>query len=431
MARAQTQYLDRYAEPEASVVGTVRRRFAHVLTIPAYGEGASLFDTLASVPSGSSGDVLTILVINGRIDSPPSTREANLAVLERLALEFGSGERIATGVHLTKHPRGALLLIDRATPGRELPVRQGVGLARKIGADVALSLWAAGSVDSPWIHCTDADAMLPVDYFTSTEGVGDAAALTYPFRHVEDTDEKRRLDALEYEISLRYYVAGLKFAESPYAFHTIGSALAIHAVAYSQVRGFPKRLAAEDFYLLNKLAKVGRVKPLGGEPIRLSARISSRVPFGTGRALGLAQQRDRSREPLLLYHPDVFIYLGVWKRTLDALANSGAASELGALLEKHAATRSGLDTDLLRAALTETGAWKAAETGAARRRTPEVLTRHLHDGFDGARTLKLIHALRAKALSSIPLSDALAIAPFLRWERPAGLEAARDELAAR
>jgi hypothetical protein len=45
--------------------------------------------------------------------------------------------------------------------------------------------------------------------------------------------------------------------------------------------------------------------------------------------------------------------------------------------------------------------------------------------------LKLIHALRAKALGSIPLSDALATAPFLRWERPAGLEAARDELAAR
>jgi hypothetical protein len=430
LSRAQEQYLDRYAEPEASVAGAIRGRFAHVLTIPAYGEGASLFATLASVPAGPLGDVLIILVVNGRSDSPRSIREANLAAIERVASEFGIGERVANGVRLTEHPRGALLLIDRATPGRELPARHGVGLARKIAADVALALWAGGSVQSPWIHCTDADVNLPADYFTSADRAGAAAALLYPFRHVADSDEVRRRDALEYEISLRYYVAGLRFAESPYAFHTIGSTLAVHTVAYSQVRGFPKRLAAEDFYLLNKLAKVGRVRDLDGEPIRLSARISTRTPFGTGRALGRAQQRDRSREPLLLYHPDVFLYVGVWKRTLDALAKRGAGSELAALFEEHAAARSGLNRELLRVALDETGAWKAAETGAARRRTPEVLAKHLHDGFDGARTLKLIHALRANALGSIPLSDALATAPFLRWERSSGLEAARDALAA-
>ena len=127
MSRAQAQYLDRYAEPEASLAGAIRARFAHVLTIPAYAEGGSLFDTLASIPAGSLGDVLTILVINGRVDSPDSIRETNRAVLERLESEFGSGERIANGVHLTEHPRGALLLIDRATPGRELPARHGVG----------------------------------------------------------------------------------------------------------------------------------------------------------------------------------------------------------------------------------------------------------------------------------------------------------------
>jgi hypothetical protein len=271
---------------------------------------------------------------------------------------------------------------------------------------------------------------LPVDYFAPAAEVGGDAALVYPFRHNEDADGRRRRDALEYEISLRYYVAGLRFAGSPYAFHTIGSTLAVHTIAYSQVRGFPKRLAAEDFYLLNKLAKVGRVRPLSGEPIRLSARISTRTPFGTGRALDRAQQRNRLREPLRLYHPDVFAYVGVWEQTLDALAKSGASAELAALFEKQAASRSGVDAELLRAVLAEIGAWEAAKTGAERRRTPEVRAKHLHDGFDGARTLKLIHALRAEALPSIPLNDALATAPFLRWDRAAGLEAARDELAA-
>ena len=54
---------------------------------------------------------------------------------------------------------------------------------------------------------------------------------------------------------------------------------------------------------------------------------------------------------------------------------------LAALLEERTAARSGLDTGLLRAALAEIGAWKAAETGAERRRAPEVLAKHLHDGL--------------------------------------------------
>ncbi len=65
-----------------------------------------------------------------------------------------------------------------------------------------------------------------------------------------------------YELSLRYYVAGMKFARSPYAFHTIGSSMAVSPVHYARVRGFPKREAGEDFYLLNKLAKLGSVLEL-------------------------------------------------------------------------------------------------------------------------------------------------------------------------
>ena len=54
----------------------------------------------------------------------------------------------------------------------------------------------------------------------------------------------------------------MKYARSPYAFHTIGSTMAVSANHYAKVRGFPKREAGEDFYLLNKLAKV---KTLGAQ----------------------------------------------------------------------------------------------------------------------------------------------------------------------
>ncbi|MBW2541306.1 MAG: glycosyltransferase, partial [Deltaproteobacteria bacterium] len=324
MSRPQDQYLDRYAEPEARKLGPLRRRFGHVLTIPAYGEGRELVQTLESIPAGALGDVLTVLVVNGRADAPASMQEANIAVLERLRANGGRGIPLAVNAAVHEHPRGALLVVDRATPGRELPPRHGVGLARKIAADIALALWSEGNVASPWIHCTDADAVLPSDYFeaAAAEVAGDSdAALLYPFRHTGATRE-----ALEYEISLRYYVAGLRFAGSPYAFHTIGSTLAIHALAYARVRGFPKRLAGEDFYLLNKLAKVGAIRSLGGEPIRLSARASKRTPFGTGRALERARGPESGIAPLRVYHPDVFSDLGAWLQTLDALAETGIAA---------------------------------------------------------------------------------------------------------
>ena len=425
MSRAEKQYLDRYAEPEARELGALRRRFGHVLTIPAYGEERELRKALASIPAGPLGDVLIVLVVNGRVDSPQSVRDTNLAMLEELRTAGGRGAPIAQNTALHDHPRGALLLVDRATPGRELPSRQGVGFARKIAADIALALWSEGRVASPWIHCTDADVALPTPYFeAATAGDSDAAPL-YPFRHADATR-----DALEYEISLRYYVAGLRFAGSPYGFHTIGSTIAVHASAYARVRGFPKRLAAEDFYLLNKLAKVGTIRSLDGEPIRLSARSSNRTPFGTGRALERARGRERDPAPLRVYHPDVFSNLGAWLQALHALAEVGDAADPADLLAKQIEGWPPADAERLRAHLDEGGAWAAARIGAKRCRTPATRVKHLHGGFDAFQTLKLIHALRASGLASIPLREALSEAPFVTARDGAPLEEVREQLAA-
>lgn len=442
MSRAQNQYLDRYAEPEARELGALRRQFGHVLTIPAYGEGRELRRALASIPAGPLGDVLIVLVVNGRVDSPQSMRDANLSTLDELRAAGGRGVSLAANVAIHEHPRGAVLLVDRATPGRELPPRQGVGLARKIAADIALTLWSEEKVASPWIHCTDADVALPTHYFeAATQGASTAlnassaeddppaagasdAALLYPFRHVDVTRE-----ALEYEISLRYYVAGLRFAGSPYAFHTIGSTLAIHATAYARVRGFPKRMAAEDFYLLNKLAKVGAIRSLHGEPIRLSARASKRTPFGTGRALERAQGREGDPAPLRVYHPDVFSDLGAWLQTLRALAEAGDTADPADLLAKQIGAWPSADEERLRVQLDAGGAWAAARIGAKRCRTPATRAKHLHGGFDAFRTLKLIHALRAGGLESIPLREALSEATFVTAREGAPLEEIREQLA--
>ena len=134
-------YLKRHAEPEAKAADRLEGAFGHVLEIPAYGEGEDLFTTLGSVPAGPGGNVLIVLVLNGRADSPAEVHDANEAARRRLARLGVRETRLSEEPPITAWdvPGGKLVLIDRAAPGRFLPQGQGIGLARKIGCDFALA----------------------------------------------------------------------------------------------------------------------------------------------------------------------------------------------------------------------------------------------------------------------------------------------------
>src|SRR5262249_19650925 len=149
------------------VAARISETFGHALIVPAYGEPDALFQTLGSVPAGPKGRVLILLVLNAREDSPTPVHEANDAVRRRLAQEVPSQASLSESPPITAHsmPGGLLLLTDRARPGHFPPAKQGVGLARKIGNDIALALHADGQIASPWLANTDADVLLPADYF--------------------------------------------------------------------------------------------------------------------------------------------------------------------------------------------------------------------------------------------------------------------------
>jgi len=218
---ATRKYLDRYAEPEVRLASEIPGRFEHVMVIPSYGEGGETAGALASVPPSPEGRILIIVVLNARSGSPQWVHEANAQTREALAGQSDAEAVKANPAQLLPHPSGQLLLIDRASEDRFLPERQGVGLARKIGADIAAALIARGVVHSPWIHCTDADARLPGDYFAKLDSAerSDAAALLHPFRHRADPTTEIGRAVLSYEVSLRYYVLGLRYAGSRYAYH--------------------------------------------------------------------------------------------------------------------------------------------------------------------------------------------------------------------
>jgi len=408
------QYLARHAEPEAASAAALEGSWGHALVVPAYGERDSFFPLIGSVPLGPRGEVLVAAVLNARADSPRGVHEANASVRERLLRELPEFQTLSESPPMRAHrlPAGTLLVIDRAVDGHFLPDGQGVGLARKIGNDAVLALSAAGRIASPWLHNTDADVLLPRDYFDQLEGVESegvgSAIYFYDHRFEEDPDlaEAAKL----YEISLRYYVLGLAWAGSPYAYQSMGSCLAIPRQSYAAVRGFPRKNAAEDFYVLDKLAKVGTIARLAGTPLLLEGRPSDRVPFGTGRALRDLVAKKRGLAGFRLEHPLVFAHLAEWLRILGDVARAS-----GGLEDAFARIPRGnpfFRADLLETALRELDAFAAVREAISATRDPDPLLRRLHTWFDAFRTLKLVHALRDAGFPSMGWREALAEAPF-------------------
>lgn len=412
-SKAIHQYLSRHAEPEAQLAERLAGRFGHVLVVPAYGERESLFQLLGSVPQGPRGPVLILLVLNARANSEEKVHKANAEARGRLAADLSLAAELSPDppARAFATDGGTLLLIDRADTGHYLPDVQGVGLARKIGDDIALALHASGRLSSPWIHNTDADALLPSDCFDQISRVrAGTACAVYFFDHRFGEDTALAQAARLYEISLRYYVLGLAWAGSPYAYQSMGSCLAIAPAAYAAVRGFPRRNAAEDFYILNKLAKVGPIARLAGAPLLLEGRASDRVPFGTGRAVRDMATSRHGLESFRLYHPLIFAHLAAWLEVLRAVARSGGSIE--AALQTLPKGSPFFRADLLEDVLGRLGAFTAIREAVARSSDEQTLLRHLHTWFDGFKTRKLVHGLRDGGLASLPWRKAIAEAPF-------------------
>src|SRR5690606_38208576 len=178
---------------------------------------------------------------------PADLRARDLATLRTLS---EGAQRISVDGQLASlRAEGSfdLLVVDRVSEGRTLAHGEGVGTARRAGADLALGLYALGGVKRAWIHNTDADVRLPRDYFENLPKDGKVVASLAPFGHTEVVgDEALNLATLRYELHLRWYVQGLRHAGSSRAHHSVGSTISVRPQAYAAVRGFPRRTAGED-----------------------------------------------------------------------------------------------------------------------------------------------------------------------------------------
>lgn len=413
------KYLNLYAEPETAALAGLPGQVAwrDVMVIPACNETPALLRE----PPPSGGRSLMILVINQSTAASGTVSSQNKklarAVFERFELIWSSelhSANFALQLFHDPHAQRDILLVDRFSKGFQLPEKGGVGHARKTGVDIACALVDAGRVESPWIHCTDADVRLPDTYFKAGQSASnkakDHAVLIYPFYHNDDPASAESAEVILatqlYELSLRYYVAAMKFAGSPYAFHTIGSTMAVSARHYAMVRGFPKREAGEDFYLLNKLAKVGKVLALAEGPdcksIEIAARRSDRVPFGTGAAVNKITGLG---DPVLDYHfynPLVFELLACWLNAMERIWAS-PGRDIGSCMFPRKAVGKGFNEQqqCLLQGFDEIGVSRALQHAHRQSKNLPQFERHMSTWFDAFKTLKLIHKLRDCCAKSI------------------------------
>jgi hypothetical protein len=417
-AEHSAQYFARYAEPEAALAAPIDGEYAAAIVVPLCRESPAFFAGYEAARRVFPGRTLLVLVVNGAEGASPETHAENQLLLAALSERFSdrrelSAPDVASRAWLARESLGDVLWLDRASSGVRLPRGEGVGLARKLGADIAVRLWARGRITCSQIACSDADATLPSDYFARLVRAATlqpaSPALLWPFQHVSGGDPALDEATLLYEISLRYYVLGLAAAGSPYAYQSVGSSLCVDARAYVSVRGFPKRAAAEDFYLLDKLAKLGPLRRLSGAPLELRARFSDRVPFGTGRGTREIAELERPRAQFKLYSPALFAALRTVLAGLEAFASSRAP---GALRNAVEVSSSELVEPTV-AALETLKVFAALESAAREAPAGPVLRRRVHTWFDALRTLRFMHLLRDASAPSLPWRDALGQAPFL------------------
>src|SRR5690606_21619659 len=158
------KYLARYAVSEARLPLELPRSYAHALVVPALAEDLRFLDGvrpafLDGEGRAASGRGLVLLVVNATPETPASMLARNRELM------LGLSSRAQARALLQREPPISwldlgefdVLLVDRSSPDHQLPSKQGVGLARKLGGDLALAFKARGLIRAEGFGSTDAD----------------------------------------------------------------------------------------------------------------------------------------------------------------------------------------------------------------------------------------------------------------------------------
>ena len=366
--RDQT-YLQKHRFVERQISASPPPDLSAVVVIPCHSE-PHLFRTLASLERCEvpEGVVEVIIVLNAGSHHEDAIHVQNESVCAEMA-QWSRVSRKHT-YHLLYFP--------------QLPRKHaGVGLARKIGMDEAVDrLEQAGRPQAP-IICLDADTTVAPNYLSGLiqwfEMHPKAEACSLHFEHpLEGRDFSPQIyeGIIRYELFLRYYIQALREAGYPYAYHTIGSAMAVRADAYQRRGGMNRRKAGEDFYFLHKFIPHGGFGELMSTCVYPSPRPSLRVPFGTGKAIH--QWLDNTSGSYPAYARQTFQDLHLFIQQIPALTSPQKLAFPKPLQEF-------LDQEKWEEALVEIRKHSAS---------PAAFLKRFYQWFDALKVLKFVHYAR-------------------------------------
>jgi len=380
-------YIEKRASNIWQIENDYKKYFQKIIVVPSIAESNILPNFIQSLEQNDELELLNtllLIVINNGLTSSDEVKNDNQNTLAYL-------RNIKSKVNIS--------IIDASGDGKEMDDKNsGVGLARKIGMDLALSKFDYNSINKKILICTDADCIVDSNYLTEISqefNRNNYEAAVANFAHDISSDDEKTKAIICYEIFLRYYVLGLSFAKSEYAFHTIGSTMLCTPEAYVKVEGMNKRKAAEDFYFLEKLAKIYPIGKIKSTYVHPSKRGSWRVPFGTGRSVD--RYLSNTREEYLLYDPKSFIVLKNWLEIFFSKSVEPPADYLK--IAKN------IDENLFQF-LVEQDLQRFLSKVLLNSKNPAEIEKQKHYWFDAFRTLKLIHYLRDVAYPNINMFDA-------------------------
>ena len=398
-----TKYLAKYSLPQWKLEAFFDSKIDNAIVIPVISEYENLRKLLASLLKNDNKyftRTAIIVVVNNLPDSAEEVKTDN-----HKSLDFFRSIIHKNNVEdsLTQKTIGSNLnicLVDASSSGLEMPKKiGGVGLARKIGMDEALKLFDYSTASKKILICLDADCTVDFNYLTVVVdefNKRNLSAAVVKYEHAIEEDIPTTHAIICYEFFLHYYVLGLKYANSPFAFHTIGSTMICTHESYIKIEGMNKQKAAEDFYFLEKLAKNYKIEKIDSTKVYPAARNSWRVPFGTGQRVG--RFLSKKQNEYLLYDPVCFDILKAWLEVFNAEGIKISEEYLNTAKKIHPE----LSNFLMEQNFSED--WDRILKNSTR---TEQLAKQKQLWFDGFRTIKLIHYLRDKAYPQIDMFEAL------------------------
>ena len=399
-----TTYLNKFGLDKWKLETAEANKYKVIVVVPAIMEYDGIRKLLKSLSENDKehfSDCLVIFVINNATSAKQEIKNDNQKTLsllrsiinEKIGINKITDDVINSGLNLG--------VVDAATGNLQFDDKTGgVGLARKIGMDLALTAFDYNSRNKNIIVCLDADCVVDKNYLAAIiQSYQDnkCGAAYIKFRHdINGENDSLNEAMICYELFLRYFVLGLKMAGSAYAFHSVGSTLTCDAESYIKIGGMNKRKAGEDFYFIEKLAKVTGIGYIDSTTVYPSGRDSWRVPFGTGQRIG--RFNSGTHEEYLLYSFRSFLILKDWLNLFHSTKIFSAKEYLDQAKKIHPAVYEFLSNNSFAVE------WERIIKNS---KTEAQINKQKLLWFDGFRTFKFIHFFRDNYFPDEPMFDVL------------------------